>query len=117
MLVINHQNISELIEVQKRTFVATAKETLRQEFPEFWFAKTEAQIEQLLYDQCIRAKRYDINCTEGIYLMFTMRLRLGWDFPEGKNHAWAREILGRDLVSEAERIHTLETMLWGSGEE
>lgn len=117
MLVINHQNISELIEVQKRTFVATAKETLRQEFPEFWFAKTEAQIEQLLYDQCIRAKRYDINCTEGIYLMFTMRLRLGWDFPEGKNHAWARERLGRDLVSEAERIHTLETMLWGSGEE
>ena len=100
-----------------KSFIANAIATLKEEFPELWGKQTDSQIEQLLYEQCERAKHYNINLSEGIYLMFTMRLRLGWDFPDGKDHAWAREILLRDLMPEAERTGALEAMLWGGDED
>lgn len=116
MLSINPQNISGMIESQRQKFVIHAMESLRIEFPELWLSQSDSQIKQLLYDQCERAKYYNINLSESIYKLFTMRLRLDWRFPEGINYAWAREILLRDLIPEDERIGALEAMLWGEGE-
>ncbi len=116
MFFINSQNKSDMIEAQRQRFVANSIETLRIEFPELWFRQSESQIKQLLYDQCGRAKQYNINLSEGVYLLFIMRLRLDWNFPEGKDFAWAREILLRELIPEEERISALEAMLWGGGD-
>lgn len=113
MLVLRQNQIDEMLKNQCRKFSRDAIKQLRQEFPEFWVRYKEEEIEQLLYTQCEYCKRYNVKSAEGIYTLFTMRLRLSWNFPEGDEYAWAREILARDLIEEGERIAALESVLWG----
>lgn len=86
--------------------------TLRAEFPQLWMKRTEAQIDEMLYAQCEYAHAHGLDTAEGIYLLFGFRLRLTWHFPTLLEHAWAREILGRELLSEAQRVAALEDYLW-----
>lgn len=113
MLQIRQEQIAEVIEAQRRDFVTAGLLSLRQEFPEVWLRQTDPEVQRLLYDQCERAAGYNVNLADGIYLLFTLRLRLDWNFPEGDAFAWAREILGRDLVPERERLDALRSVLWG----
>lgn len=115
MLQIRPEQFSFMIDASRRKFVGDCLPTLRAEFPQFWVNRTEPQIEEMLFAHCKYAQTHHLDTAEGIYTLFGFRLRLGWNFPELPNHAWAREILGRELSSEAERVAALEQHLWCDG--
>ncbi len=115
MLKISHASVAGLTEAQRQRFVADHLPVLRQEFPELWFERTYEEIGRMLYDHCAWASRHQVERSRGIYLLLTMRLRLGWEFPAREEDAWARTILGRELRPEDERIDALHQALWGEG--
>jgi hypothetical protein len=117
MFKVQGAQLSALLEEQKRKFVSDFFPILYEEFPELWTQHEPQEISKSLGMECDRALRYDVQSARGIYILLTLRLRLGSDFPEGEDDAWAREILARDFVPESERIAALEAALWGSDEE
>ncbi|WP_349602969.1 hypothetical protein [Azospirillum argentinense] len=98
---------------QRDVFATEYSAILREEFPDYCIRYTDDQLRFLLLQECDRQKAYSVGSAYGIYTMLTLRLRLGGPFPEGEDHAWAREILARDLVPEADRIAALEEVVWG----
>lgn len=112
MLHIRPEQFSQMIEVNKRRFVAAYLPAVRAEFPQLWVKRTETQIDEMLYAHCDYAHAHGLDTAQGVYQLFSFRLRLSWHFPTLPEHAWAREILARELFSEAQRVAALEEYLW-----
>lgn len=112
MLHFRPEQFSQMIEGARRKFVVDYLPTLRAEFPQLWMMRTETELDEMLYAQCEYAHAHGLDTAEGVYLLFGLRLRLAWRFPTLPEHAWAREILGRELLSEAQRVAALEEYLW-----
>ena len=74
----------------------------------------EAQIEQILMDQCAIAGRHGRQSGRAAYLLFTLRIRLGRDLSDGEAFGWARAILKRLGHTESERLDALEAHVWGA---
>ena len=112
MLHIRPEQFSQMIERSKQKFVADYLPTLRAEFPQLWVMRSEAQISEMLHAHCEYAHEHGLDTAEGVYLLLGFRLRLAWSFPTRPEHAWAREILDREVLSEAQRVAVLEEYLW-----
>lgn len=114
MLIVSAEHALRLLESQKAAFAAEYMEAAKAEFPEFCAQRTDQQITNMLKAECERVKKYSVGTADGIYTIFCLRIRLDRNFPEGKDFAWARAILARDLIPEDERIAALEAVVWGS---
>lgn len=113
MISIMNDQISCMLEQQRRRFVEDALPAVYHEFPELRARLSDDQVRNFLLEQCELAKRYGLMSAEGIYTLTGMRLRLGRDFPEGERFGWARALLARSSVPEAERVRALEAGMWG----
>ena len=113
MIAFAEQTWARLVEARRQQYIADFLPVMRREFPEFWVRCGEEQIKKILSDQCDYAKTLGIDSARGIYLIFSLRARLGSDFPREEPHAWAREILSREGVCEAQRLDILEAQVWG----
>ncbi len=115
VLQIRPEQFSSMIDASRRGFVSDCMPALREEFPQLWVNRSEPQIEEMLLTHCEFAQAFRLDTAEGVYALFGFRLRLGLDFPTLPEQAWAREILGRELSTESERIAALEQHLWCFG--
>ena len=113
MITISHESMATLEQTRRQAYVTQARPVMRQELPELWARFDDAQIDTILLDQCDHAKPLGIDSARGIYLLFSLRARLGTDFPHGAAHAWAREILSRRGAAESQLLDALEAVLWG----
>ena len=114
MIVMTERVQAGFAEAGRRSYVANFLPVMRREFPEFWVRFSNEQIEKILSEQCGYAVTFGIHSARGIYTLFSLRARLGSDFPQGEAHAWVREILQREGVAEAERLDAIEMQIWGA---
>ncbi|TXH42048.1 MAG: hypothetical protein E6Q92_06390 [Burkholderiaceae bacterium] len=113
MLKFSQKSMDLWVGKRQEAFVEQALQRLQGEFPELWLKASPEQLKQALRAECDRAARFQIHSADGIYLLFTSRLRLHPDFPEGDDFAWARTLLGNTQRTEPERIAEFEGVLWG----
>lgn len=112
MIVAAH-NMDAMLEQSRRRYVEDFRPVLRREFPEFWMRFDDAQIDEILLDQCAYAASLGLNSARAAYLVFTLRARLGREFPHGDEFGWARAILQRKGLAESDLLDALEARLWG----
>jgi hypothetical protein len=113
-MIISARQMAAMLEANRQSYVQNYRPLMRREFPEFWTRFDEAQIEQILMDQCAFAGRHSLQSGRAAYLLFTLRIRLGRDFPDGEAFGWARAILKRPGHTESERLDALEARVWGA---
>jgi hypothetical protein len=113
-MIISALQMAAMLESNRQRYVQNYRSLMRCEFPEFWTRFDDAQIEQILMDQCAYAGRHGLQSGRAAYLIFTLRLRLGRDFPDGEAFGWARAILERRGCNESEMLDALETRVWGA---
>lgn len=113
-MLISARQMAAMLETNRQQYVQTYGPLMRREFPEFWARFDDAQIGQIMRDQCAYAGRHGLISARGAYLIFTLRLRLGRDFPDGEEFGWARAILQRLEGTEGERLDALEAVVWGA---
>jgi hypothetical protein len=111
---VNSATMASMLDANRRRYVEDFRPVLRQEFPEFWVRFSDARIDQMLLDQCSYAQALGLDTARGAYLVFTLRARLGSDFPHGPAHGWARAILQRKGFQESELLDELEACVWGA---
>jgi len=111
---VNSASMASMLDASRRRFVQDFRPVLRQEFPEFWARFSDDRIDQLLLDQCDYAQALGLNTARAAYLVFTLRARLGSEFPRGPAHGWARAILARKGFEESELLDQLEAHVWGA---
>jgi len=112
-MIVSARQIAAMLEMNRQSYVQKYRPLMRREFPEFWTRFNEAQIEQILMDQCAFAGRHGLQSGRAAYLLFTLRIRLGRDFPDSEAFGWARAILKRPGHTESERLDALEARVWG----
>lgn len=113
-MIISARQMAAMLESNRQRYVQDYRPLMRREFPEFWTRFDDAQIEQILRDQCAYAGRHGLQSGRAAYLIFTLRIRLGRDFPDGETFGWARAILRRRGCTEPELLDALETCVWGA---
>jgi hypothetical protein len=113
-MIISARQMAAMLESNRQRYVQSYRPQMRREFPEFWTRFDDAQIEQILMDQCAYAGRHGLHSGRAAYLIFTLRMRLGRDFPDGDAFGWARAILKRSGCAESEVLDALETCVWGA---
>jgi hypothetical protein len=113
-MIVNPTVMASMRDASRRRYLREFRPVLRREFPEFWARFSESRIDQLLLDQCDYAAALGLNTARGAYVVFSLRARLGTDFPHGSDHGWARAILQRKGFEEAALLDELEARVWGA---
>lgn len=114
MLRISTATVATMLDKQRERFASEHLPVLRHDFPELWVHQDDTQILKLLRRQCGEAAKHGIYSARGIYLLLTLRIALGRDFPAGEGNAWAREILCRSGVDEPAKLDAIEAVCWGA---
>ena len=114
MLIMTSAQTKAWIESQQARFSDDCLPMVRHDFPEFWSHFDDLHIHKMLIAQCANASSIGIDTARGIYLIFSLRIILGRKFPNGEIFTWARTILAREGLSEADRLDALETVVWGA---
>lgn len=112
-MIITARNMVALFEANRQRYIQNYRPVLRHEFPEFWMRFDGSQIDQILMDQCAYAGKHGLNSGRAANLLFTLRLRLGREFPDGEDFGWARAILNRRGCEESELLDAIEASVWG----
>src|SRR5256885_1342218 len=82
MLRLSEQTVGRLDAEHRRRVLESLLPVLRSEFPELWARWTDAEILDGLVQASMDAERYRLYSADGVHAFFSMRLRLGADFPE-----------------------------------